>query len=152
MSNLKFRAWTGKELFYQEDQYLASFIRRAVSAICRDSGDTMGAETHESYLPNGGNIEEYLTQYTTFQDEKGTDIYDKDIVRFTNPSPGKKWKRSHGDIDYNDMVVSWNTVRGCWGLFWQNKAGELMWQSLAKALDQHHLVVGNVYQNKDLIK
>lgn len=81
MKALKFRAWTGKQMVYQEDQYLGSFIRRAVAQIIQDNSEELTAQDHESYLPNGGDIEEYLTQVTGTLDFNEKEIYHEDIVR-----------------------------------------------------------------------
>lgn len=152
MTHLKFRAWTGKHMFYQGDQYLASFIRRAVQQIIEDSSGKQSTQEHESYLPNGGDIEEYLTQYTGKQDKNGRGVYDKDIIRFTNPRPGKRWHKRHGDKNYLDMLVAWNKKKGAWSLYWKNKNGELLHQPLYGTLDQNHQVVGNIYENAELLE
>jgi hypothetical protein len=73
MRDIKFRAWTGKEMIYQDKQYLASFIRRVVPQIIRDHGGEPFSQ-HESYLPNGGNLDEYLMQFTGLKDYKDKEI------------------------------------------------------------------------------
>lgn len=80
---IKFRAWTGKQMMYQDNQYLASFIRRVVLQICLEHGST---QQHESYLPNGGIIDEYLQQYTGLQDKNGKDGYQDDLVKLFDRS------------------------------------------------------------------
>lgn len=80
---LKFRAWTGKQMMYQDNQYLASFIRRFVLQICLEHGST---QQHESYLPNGGNIDEYLQQYTGLKDKNEKDGYQDDLVKMFDRS------------------------------------------------------------------
>lgn len=86
-------------------------------------------------------------RFTGFKDHTGAEIYEKDVVRFTNPSPKKKNKRP-----VIDMVVGWKANRGCWALFWRGLDGELLWSTLGKQLDDNHSVVGNVYDNPDLVK
>jgi uncharacterized phage protein (TIGR01671 family) len=77
---IEFRAWTGKKMIYQDTQYLASFIRRAVTQIILDHEGT-SIKHHESYLPNGGTIDEYLQQYIRVDDKNGKKAYIGDIVR-----------------------------------------------------------------------
>lgn len=111
-------------------------------------------DSDEDYLLNGDGVHvrnAEIMQYTGFADHVGVEIYDKDVIRFTNPAPSKKWRKSHGEKDYNDMVVSFNQQRGCWALYWRSAAGELQWASLARQLDDNHAVVGNAYENGDLI-
>lgn len=87
-----------------------------------------------------------LMQFTNKTDHNGIDIYDKDIVQFKHPAPKKTNKRP-----VINMVVGWEAKNACWALYWQSASGELLWQRLGKVLDDSHTVIGNVYENRDLI-
>lgn len=65
----KFRILIEGEYFYQEDQYLSSFLRRIY---------TMYDVTHPSYLDF--DIEDYLEQCTGIIDINGKDLYENDLV------------------------------------------------------------------------
>ena len=66
MRKIKSRAWIEKDkhMFYQNNQYLNSFIRRTCLFLT-------SADQHESYLEK--NIDEYLMQYTGLKDRNGNE-------------------------------------------------------------------------------
>ena len=70
-----FRARVGDKLYYQDDQYLTSFLRRVIRDINYDN-DIMS--DHESYLPKP--LEEYLEQWTGLTDRNGVKIFEGDMV------------------------------------------------------------------------
>lgn len=74
---IKFRVWMpeakyagDEKMFYQETQYLHSFIRRVHDRFC---------VSHPKYLPF--EFEDRLMQWTGIQDREGKDIYDGDIIK-----------------------------------------------------------------------
>jgi uncharacterized phage protein (TIGR01671 family) len=149
---IKFRTWDKQnDCWFQPtyEAYKGNLEELLISPNGRVALRTTRGMADESTFP--GRF--VLMQFTNLTDHAGTEIYDKDIVRYTNKRPGNKWRRSHGDRDYNDMIVSWNAKKGGWYLFWKHQAtGELCYMSLAKALDANHKVVGNVYENPELAK
>jgi YopX protein len=129
---LKFRAWTGTQMMYQDNQYLASFIRRVVLQICMEHGD---AQQHESYLPNGGVIDEYLQQYTGLKDKNGKDGYRDDLVKL---------------FDRSLFCIVWNNAYARFQLDLV-KGEELI---AVYNMDMLHFgeIVGNVYEHGNLLK
>jgi uncharacterized phage protein (TIGR01671 family) len=152
MRAIKFRAWipakvvgehdyhsNGKaEMFYQDDQYLQSFLRRAYMMDC-------GRE-HESYISEGFT----LLQYTGIKDANGREIYEGDIthgegspvwfkVEFVDGSFCLVPIHAHGE----DVVARWTAA----------KATQIMPLHLvAKAGGPQGLeVIGNIYENPEFL-
>lgn len=95
-------------MLYQDTQYLASFIRRIVPEIILDHGGEAFSQ-HESYLPNGGVIDEYLMLYIGRKDQHGIEIYEDDKVA---------WHGVHatgGQVAGED-VVTYDEAQACFKL------------------------------------
>jgi uncharacterized phage protein (TIGR01671 family) len=137
MREMKFRAWIpakevgeqdyhsdGKaEMFYQEDQYLQSFLRRAYMMDC-------GRE-HESYISEGFT----LLQYTGLKDKNGAEIYEGDVVRF------KAWKGKH------QGAVKWNGATCGFEIEMSPTSHTGFFQDPLRTYE----VIGNVHENPELL-
>lgn len=126
---IKFRAWTGKTMMYQEKQYLGSFLRRVVTRIMLEHGSDTPKE-HESYLPQGTAIDDYLLQWTGFTDRKKQDVYDGDFL-------GNEWGKYRVFWDRGGFVVQ--SEDG-----FRHNIGDMDIQALE--------VIGNERENPDLFK
>ena len=126
---IKFRAWTGKTMMYQEKQYLESFLRRVVMQVTIDH-DFPEIYEHESYLPKGTVIDEYLMQWTGFADRKKQDVYDGDFL-------GNEWGKYRVFWDRGGFVVQ--SEDG-----FRHNIGDMDLQALE--------VIGNEKENPDLFK
>ena len=125
MTELKFRAWIPKEkrMFYQDTQYLGSFIRRAVLFI--------SGRGHEKYVDGG--IEKYLMRYIGRKDINGVEIYDGDII--TRESKNKK-------IGHKRQA-SWTKL-----VEWRDGVNYNGWNTASSDL---YKVIGNKFENPDLL-
>ena len=126
MREIKFRAWleTEKRFFYQNDQYLQSFLKRCVRFSSKDA-----PSHHEKY----GNYT--LMQYTGLKDKNGKEIYEGDILQ----CPNYNYDPSAGDDPYNLIPVEY-----------LNSGFKLNHEHL----DEYHKdskVIGNIYENPDLL-
>lgn len=132
-----FRAWTGKTMMYQDQQYLGSFIRRVVTQIILERDDEVVRE-HESYLPKGTNIDDYLLQYTGLTDRNGKKIYEGDIVHIDHPAD------LTGDFtNAVGEVFWWNEQAGFYHGNNHGRPPKRMWEYVE--------VIGNRYENSDLL-
>jgi uncharacterized phage protein (TIGR01671 family) len=136
MRPIEFRVWTGKRMLYQEKQYLASFIRRVVPEIILDHGGEAFSQ-HESYLPNGGVIDEYLLQYTGLLDKNGKKIFEGDIVR------------------NDDITTRGDNLSVTGTVMWANNYPGFIIQNLEKSgafvVHEQWEVIGNIYENSELL-
>lgn len=145
MRVIKFRAWTGKKMIYQEKQYLASFIRRIVPEIIGDHGGGDYRE-HESYLPNGGVIDEYLLQFTEMQDSHGREIYDGDIVEIRQP-----YETIQAQVFWGEVTNAYQWICGQTWLFrFKSGAQGPVLPYLRYGYELR--VIGNIYEDPELLQ
>lgn len=138
MSNreIKFRAWIERDglMYYQNDQYLQSFLRRAnqlFNPFC--SG-------HDSYG------QPPLMQYTGLRDKDEIEIYEGDILRVVGP-----WE----DENNTKIIVVEFSDEGGYIIEWQNGflGGEADLTLLGWARNEDYIleVIGNIWENPNLL-
>jgi uncharacterized phage protein (TIGR01671 family) len=77
-----------------------------------------------------------LQQYTGLKDKNGKEIYEGDIVKSENKMI---------------VFVEWNDLDGSWHCFNKNHKFHSTW-TLGHFINDKIEVIGNIYENKDLIK
>lgn len=135
------------KMFYQEDQYVSSFLRRVTSYLAFEHDGEDGR--HESYLADYA-LEKCLEQSTGFLDKNGKEIYEGDIVSRTCLG-------SHCDLAHIG-VVEYSTKWCTYGM--NEKPGyeyngylpPLAYGDPIKGMSLAVDVLGSYYLNPELIK
>ena len=142
---IKFRAWDKNEKLMYDVIVLQRGEFIAVPVV--------GADGWELSKRKLSSVE--LMQFTGLHDKNGKEIYEGDVVRIlytdwpSNPAPNNEglaeYKKSISDIGY----VVWDDDR--WQLhFGEGKYGD-SYGSIKEGKHGEKEIIGNIYQNKDLL-
>ena len=132
MTEIKFRAWIHdapqrrrkEAMFYQNNQYLSSFINRIYSKyLCN----------HPSQMPF--QLEERLMQYTGLKDYNGKEIYKGDILK--HPNSDEKFV-----VKWVDHYCGFRAVYNNFDLSLSNQVNE----------KGRATIIGNIFQNPELLE
>jgi uncharacterized phage protein (TIGR01671 family) len=124
------KADNGGIMFYQEDQYLGSFLRRA--------GLMASNKEHDAYWE--GKL--LLLQCTGVKGKNGREIYEGDVVRKASTDPDYTMK---GEVYWEPDCAGW-AVRYAENLPNYTRG----WQSAAEW--ERYEVIGNIYENPELME
>lgn len=129
MREIKFRAWDKKQKEWYGTSNPDGLIWNgfALFGEC-----TMMDMPQITYL---NNLE--ITQFTGLKDKNGKEIYEGDIV-------GKNTKSG-----YNKQTIVWDNDHACFD--WQTTTGDDWPDGFSGFIDEYE-VIGNIYENKDLLK
>lgn len=129
---IKFRAWDkkrGKMRFGDDNLQIA---------LNGDLWWQFGQET--SRIESRYQDDFVLMQYTGLKDKNGKEIYEGDILRnVDNPL-----------VDKLPFEVKWNEYYGAW--FWWSLLGEAGTDHLYQNIAKNCEVIGNIYQNPELLE
>lgn len=130
MKELKFRVWMPEaeygedDMFYQEDQYLSSFLQRIYSAYEKNHPSQLSFE-----------IEDRLMMFSGLKDSDDNDIYEGDIISFSYGIPPVK---VHSEVVFRgarfEVLTPGHTPDSCLLSDLEDVVGE-------------YYVSGNIYEN-----
>ena len=156
MRNINFRARrvvNGKyEFFYRNNQYLISFLRRATSFIMfgdhkekKEKVDVFNGGIHESYIEK--RLEEYLDDYTSFDDVNEKNIFNGDILSFTVFDCFDNDTQYIGVVKFAEGEYQiWKTLESEY--YGSDGAFHLGW---VHSQDCELKIIGNIYANLKLL-
>lgn len=122
MRNIKFRVWNSDENKFENLSDIIITI------------DELGVDI---YRNNGSVLYDYeLNQYTGLKDKNGKGVYEGDIIKYSHKAVGKI-----------NRVVNYK-----YGMFGIKGIIEGMHIPFANILDNEYEVIGNIYEDSELLK
>jgi uncharacterized phage protein (TIGR01671 family) len=143
MREIKFRVWDKKNNKYYKSIWNLMFLTGGVSFLWDDYENSDG-ETMITNLPK----DDYeLMQYTSLKDKNGKEIYEGDIIKFN-------WFY-YGETEIEELkvgVVVWE--KNTTGFSFKAKDNDNNYPFILLNFDSESdiEVIGNIYENSELIK
>lgn len=146
MRNIKFRVWIKPEHWYIENN------EGLMTAGLPLGGWDKWWLNLSPQLKNQQGLDGEFTldmievmQFTGFQDSKGNEIYDGDIL--------SDWTETDEDLVQSFCQVFWCEKTGMWRLDFSTKQDKTYTESLYTELrDFRYEITGNIFENKELLK
>lgn len=133
MRKIEFRVWgqVSSEFTYPSDSQDGPFLLLDGNAVIFWDRQIGWTGDSRSFV---------LQQFTGFRDSVGIDIYEGDIIKFIHLPPFETSKQEVGE-------VYWDTSDGAWSV---KVSGPRAYETFLSGLEAD--VIGNIFENKDLIK
>ena len=131
MRPIKFRAWTGKKIISWD--VLRNLKTIMLSLILEGF--------HRDYIP---------MQFTWLLDKSGKEIYEGDIVKRDDRSNGRYWRFAVVELD-PDIQFNCSSINE---IDWIKNSSDYTfhyWQFVYKDTENHLTIIGNIYENPELI-
>lgn len=120
MRELKFRAWFPKNHWYHKGMLFDWQDTTGVESLCFVPSEKTGI---------------HVMQFADRQDKHGQDLYEGDVVRWTDTNIR--------------MVISWSTEDGAWIAMNVNESGSGAMATVAYM--DHFELIGNIHENPELL-
>lgn len=132
MREIKFRAWHFilKRMFSAEEMANDQMTLLTTGYFINCHSDISKSEIaeHDVMIP---------LQFTGLKDKNGKEIYEGDIIF-----------RESGYSHSTSAVVDWDEKSGSWNCYLGNR----VWQDLLWRKIRDHEIIGNIYENSELLK
>ena len=145
MRELKFRAWdSADKMMYHNIQDGIKFDDGSCYSFDKFLRNSVGDPDMEDYHRWS------IMQYTGLMDKNGKEIYEGDIIQSKSEMVRLVTNEPTGRIAIKNYTVRWEHEIARWGRFKDGKF-ELLSGLKKEYLDQWYTVIGNIYENPELI-
>ena len=141
MRELKFRVWDGELMHYNARVGGFDETRPTVYKCCGMISKWVNVEPLS---------DKEIMQYTGLMDKNGKEIYEGDIIQSKSEMVRLVTNEPTGRIAIKNYTVRWEHEIARWGRFKDGKF-ELLSGLKKEYLDQWYTVIGNIYENPELI-
>ena len=135
MKQIKFRAWNA-----EENNMIFTFDGNYEIMVNSEDGTVFCG----GHMSNGDWTEPVLMQFTGLLDENGNEIYEGDILQYHFEDDGA--------IIAENLEIFWNQSTASFCYDDSYKGDKTSGQELSVEFCRDVVIIGNVYQNRDLLQ
>jgi uncharacterized phage protein (TIGR01671 family) len=145
MREIKFRAWDKEEKVMWQPLTLDQIIRADWEFETKPYEYTL---PWKDYMWSQHDKTVWM-QFTGLKDKDGEEIYEGDVIEFSEPSNVSDWS----DPDPSRRVVQWDSENSRFTFYWIDGSLQTSGYTYCeKNTEKIMSVIGNIYENPDLLK